>query len=122
MIVAPVLPMTSEYSSKQQTHGKALRHQYERPDYALLQLSKKIPDDFELISFDQPYIEGVSYISQDEEQIARKAVDLLLTQISGNSEPTQVRVPSEFVDISAVDDKEKVFHMLYVLNRGTFSV
>lgn len=90
--------------------------------YSLIQLGKKIPDDFELISFDQPYIEGVSYISQDEEQIARKAVDLLLTQIGGNSEPVQVQVPSEFVDISVIDEKEKVFHMLYVLNRGTFSV
>lgn len=90
--------------------------------YALNQIGKKIPDDFELISFDQPYTPGVSYISQDEKQIAKKAVDLLLTQIDGTSEISQLQIPSEFIDMSKMDETEKVFHMLYTLNCGVFSV
>lgn len=82
----------------------------------------KIPENFELISFDQPYTPGVSYICQDEEQIAKKAVDLLLSQIGGSPEPSQIRVPPDFIDISKIDEQERIFHMLYVLNRGAFSV
>ena len=90
--------------------------------YALTQIGKKIPDDFELISFDQPYTPGISYISQDEKQIAKKAVDLLLTQIDGNSEISQIQVSSEFINMSEMNETEKIFHMLYTLNCGTFSV
>lgn len=90
--------------------------------YALKQIGRKIPENFELISFDQPYTPGVSYICQDEEQIAKKAVDLLLSQIGGSPEPSQIRVPPDFIDISKIDEQERIFHMLYVLNRGAFSV
>jgi len=89
--------------------------------YALLNMGRKIPDDFALISFDQPYVPGVSYVLQDEKAIAKKAVDLLLSQINGTNEISQLKIPTSFVDVNKFDPKDIPYHLLYVLNRGPFS-
>ncbi|MCU6733289.1 GntR family transcriptional regulator [Diplocloster agilis] len=89
--------------------------------YALKSIGKKIPEELELISFDQPYVPGVSYIVQNEEAIARRAVDLLLSKIEGNPDNAQIKVATEFIDISKADSGDVPYHMLYVLNQGPFS-
>lgn len=89
--------------------------------YALRSLGKKVPEDFELISFDQPFVPDVSYITQNEEEIARKTVDLLLSQIHGNVDIMQAKVATEFIDVGKLDNTSIPYHMLYVLNSGSFS-
>jgi DNA-binding LacI/PurR family transcriptional regulator len=89
--------------------------------YALQSINLKIPEDCELISFDQPYIPNVSYVSQNEKEIARKAVDLLYSQIEGIADNKQVKVETSFVNYKKIDNCSRQYHLLYVLNSGTFS-
>ena len=89
--------------------------------YALQEIGRKIPADFELISFDQPYTPNTSYIMQNEEEIARKAVNLLMLQIEGSAAAQSVKVETQFVDFNQLSAQERPYHLLYVLNSGTFS-
>ena len=89
--------------------------------YALQELGQKIPEDFELTSFDQPYTPNTSYIMQNEEEIARKAVNLLMLQVEGGATVQSVKVQTQFVDYTRLSKQEQPYHLLYVLNSGSFS-
>lgn len=47
---------------------------------ALKQLNKKVPDDIEVFTFDEPGFSNVDYVLQDYKSIAKAAVDLLIAQ------------------------------------------
>ncbi|WP_276354201.1 GntR family transcriptional regulator [Cohnella caldifontis] len=53
--------------------------------------------DVELISFDDPGIPNVSYVQQDEREMARSAVSLLCEQIKSAYAPQNVVVPVKLV-------------------------
>lgn len=55
------------------------------------------PSEVELFSFDDPGIPNVSYVQQDERQMARAAVSLLLDQIKHSYAPQSVVVPVKLV-------------------------
>ena len=59
---------------------------------ALRQLNRKVPDDIEIFTFDEPEQPGINYILQDYKAIAKAAVDLLLAQKRPSSSPERVRV------------------------------
>lgn len=64
---------------------------------AIKELNKSIPDEIELISFDDPGLEQVSYIQQNEEEMSRLTVNLLVEQIEGKYDPQRIVVPVTFV-------------------------
>lgn len=49
--------------------------------------------DIKLISFDDPDLLGIPFISQDEQTMARSAVDILIKQIQGEYDPLKIVVP-----------------------------
>jgi DNA-binding LacI/PurR family transcriptional regulator len=49
--------------------------------------------DIKLLSFDDPEIPGIPHIIQDEEQMARAAVNLLIQQFGGEYNPKMVEIP-----------------------------
>jgi len=60
---------------------------------AACQLNKAIPNDLELITFDPPDLPGVSYIRQNEDEMCKVTLQLLLEQIEGKYEATRTIVP-----------------------------
>lgn len=85
--------------------------------YVLQKMGKCIPTNFELISFDQPYLNGVSYIAQDEEDICKKAIDLLICQINGDYNTSHIEVPAKFINLKSASPDLPPYHLLYVLNK-----
>ncbi|MCJ7840626.1 GntR family transcriptional regulator [Lederbergia sp. NSJ-179] len=71
-------------------------------EYVIHSLGKKIPQDYSIVCFDSPKpVIGPSpftHIAQNEEEIARKAVDLLLEQINGKR-----RIHREVIDFELVE-------------------
>jgi DNA-binding LacI/PurR family transcriptional regulator len=49
--------------------------------------------DVQVVSFDDPDLPDIPYISQDEREMARSAVELLVRQFDGEYEPRKVEVP-----------------------------
>ncbi|TXK82681.1 hypothetical protein [Paenibacillus sp. N3.4] len=49
--------------------------------------------DVQFVSFDDPQIPNTPYIMQNEQQMARSAIDLLLQQFNGEYNPQRVEVP-----------------------------
>ncbi|TLS51836.1 substrate-binding domain-containing protein [Paenibacillus antri] len=64
-------------------------------------VGKPIPEGMELITFDPPGIPDVSYIRQNEEEMCRITMELLLEQIRGKLEPQRVVVPVKLVQSNA---------------------
>lgn len=56
-----------------------------------------VPKDLELVTFDPPDLPKVSYIRQNEEEMCRLTVDLLLEQINGKYEAQRLIVPVSLV-------------------------
>lgn len=52
---------------------------------ALRQLNKKVPEDVEVFTFDEPGYPNVNYVLQDYESIAKEAVNLLMAQKQSSS-------------------------------------
>ncbi|WP_169086370.1 GntR family transcriptional regulator [Paenibacillus sp. PL91] len=64
--------------------------------YAAKRLKKSVPDDMELVCFDQPDFQDVSYLQQNEDEICRVTVELLHAQLQGEYEPQRIVVPVKF--------------------------
>lgn len=60
--------------------------------------NKQIPDDLELITFDPPDLPNISYIRQNEEEMCRLTVELLIEQIEGSHEAKRIVVPIKLVN------------------------
>ncbi|EGG35642.1 GntR family transcriptional regulator [Paenibacillus sp. HGF5] len=54
---------------------------------------KRVPEDLELITFDPPDLPHVPFIRQNEEEMCRLTVELLIEQIEGAFEARRVMVP-----------------------------
>jgi GntR family transcriptional regulator of arabinose operon len=66
--------------------------------YAAKRLKKSVPDDMELVCFDQPDFQDVSYLQQNEDEICRVTVELLHAQLQGEYEPQRIVVPVKFCE------------------------
>jgi DNA-binding LacI/PurR family transcriptional regulator len=65
---------------------------------ALTALNKRIPDDIEVFTFDEPDMKNISYILQDYKSICSNAVDLLISQINSSEFNTShIVVPTELI-------------------------
>ncbi|WP_373232632.1 GntR family transcriptional regulator [Cohnella sp.] len=64
--------------------------------YAAKRLKKMVPDNMELVCFDKPDFQDVSYLQQDEDEICRVTVELLHAQLQGEYEPQRIVVPVKF--------------------------
>jgi GntR family transcriptional regulator of arabinose operon len=65
---------------------------------AITKLSKHIPEDIELVTFDPPGILDVSYVRQNENEMCRLTADLLIEQIEGRFEPQRIVVPVTLIN------------------------
>lgn len=54
---------------------------------------RQVPDELELITFDPPDLPNVPYIRQNEEEMCRLTVELLIEQIEGAFEARRIVVP-----------------------------
>lgn len=54
---------------------------------------KRVPEDLELLTFDPPELPGVSYIQQNEDEMCRLTVELLVEQMNGHTEARRLIVP-----------------------------
>ncbi|SMQ84642.1 DNA-binding transcriptional regulator, LacI/PurR family [Bacillus sp. OV166] len=66
----------------------------------LKELGKKIPEDYSVVCFDNPYTNlepKFTYIKQNEEIMAEKAVDLLLAKLNGESVPQHIYIKFDLV-------------------------
>ena len=57
--------------------------------------------DFEIVSFDPPYLPGVHFIQQDYRTMVQNAIDLLITQIRGDFTVVHTRIPTSFIYMDA---------------------
>lgn len=64
--------------------------------YAAKRLKKLVPDDLELVCFDRPDFQDVSYLQQNEDEICKVTVELLHAQLQGEYEPQRIVVPVKF--------------------------
>lgn len=65
--------------------------------YAVIQLGKTPGLDFEIVSFDPPYLPGVHFIQQDSRTMVQNALKLLLAQIQGDFSIVHTHIPTSFV-------------------------
>jgi DNA-binding LacI/PurR family transcriptional regulator len=54
---------------------------------------RRVPDDLELLSFDPPDLPNIPYVRQDEEEMCRLTIDLLMEQLKGAFEARRIMVP-----------------------------
>lgn len=68
--------------------------------YQALQHSPGAKPDVRIISFDDPGIPGIPFIMQNEKRLAESAVELLISQLSGEYNPQKIEIPVnlDFVD------------------------
>ncbi|MGO4549439.1 GntR family transcriptional regulator [Paenibacillus sp. 2TAB23] len=64
--------------------------------YAAKKLKKAVPDELELVCFDRPDFQDVSYLQQNEDEICRVTVELLHAQLLGEYTPQRIVVPVTF--------------------------
>lgn len=65
---------------------------------ALKALHRKVPDDIEIFTFDEPDMDNINYILQDYKAICSNAVDLIISQINSTEFSTShIIVPAELV-------------------------
>lgn len=60
-------------------------------------LGRRVPEQLELITFDPPDLPRVSYIRQNEDEMCRQTVELLMEQIKGHYETQRMIVPVTLV-------------------------
>jgi len=63
---------------------------------ALRSLRKRVPTDVELVAFDAYELDGVSLLSQREDEMSRKTVELLTEQLQGTYQPRRLVVPVDY--------------------------
>ncbi|MFB9276464.1 substrate-binding domain-containing protein [Cohnella cellulosilytica] len=63
---------------------------------------RSVPDKLELVTFDPPDLPGVSYIRQNEEEMCRLTVELLVEQINGRYDTRRLVVPVTFIEAENV--------------------
>ncbi|RIX59472.1 GntR family transcriptional regulator [Paenibacillus nanensis] len=64
---------------------------------AVRKLGRTVPDDFALATFDPPDLPHVTYIRQNEDEMCRLTVDLLLEQIEGVYNARRMIVPVSLI-------------------------
>ncbi|WP_029192699.1 GntR family transcriptional regulator [Paenibacillus harenae] len=64
--------------------------------YAAKKLKKSVPDEMELVCFDRPDFQDVSYLQQNEDEICKVTVELLHAQLEGEYEPQRIVIPVQF--------------------------
>lgn len=69
--------------------------------YAVIQMKRTPGVDFEIVSFDPPYLPGVHFIQQDYRTMVQHAIDLLFAQIQGDFTVVQTRIPTSFIYMDA---------------------
>ncbi|KRE86568.1 GntR family transcriptional regulator [Paenibacillus sp. Soil766] len=75
----------------------ALSAEMTRLTYRALHQEEGLNERIHLVSFDDPEIPNLPHILQDEERMARSAVELLLEQFSGKYTPQRVEIPVKWV-------------------------
>lgn len=65
--------------------------------YAVIQMKRTPGVDFEIVSFDPPYLPSVHFIQQDYRTMVQNAIDLLFTQIRGDFTVVHTRIPTSFI-------------------------
>lgn len=66
--------------------------------YAILNKSgRRVPDDFKLISFDDPRLPFVPYVKQNVVQIAEKATRILISQMEEGYKVISEKIPATFI-------------------------
>ena len=71
---------------------------------AIVEVQKESLRPIELVTFDSPGIEGITYVQQDIQQCSKQAVKLLMQQIAGEYNPKRIYIP---VNLVIATDKEK---------------
>ncbi|MFS0728186.1 substrate-binding domain-containing protein [Paenibacillus sp. 1P07SE] len=61
-------------------------------------LGRPVPGELELVTFDSPDLPGISYIRQNEEEMCRLTMELLVEQINGKYEMRRLIVPVDYVE------------------------
>lgn len=69
--------------------------------YAVSQMGQTPGVDFEIVSFDPPYLPGIHFIQQDYRTMVEKAISLLLAQIRGDFSVVHTRIPTSFIYMDA---------------------
>ncbi|CAG7652675.1 GntR family transcriptional regulator [Paenibacillus allorhizosphaerae] len=64
---------------------------------AAKQLGRAVPDHIKLVTFDSPELDHVSWIQQNEQEMCRQTLNLLLEQMQGAYEPRRVVVPVNLI-------------------------
>lgn len=64
---------------------------------AAQRLGKQVPCELEIMTFDPPDLPGVSYIRQNEDEMCRITIELLMQQIQGNYEAQRMIIPVTYV-------------------------
>ncbi|HJC57692.1 MAG TPA: GntR family transcriptional regulator [Candidatus Eisenbergiella intestinipullorum] len=65
--------------------------------YAVIETGRMPGVDFEIVSFDPPYLPGVHFIQQDSRAMVQNALNLLLAQIRGDFSVIHTRIPTSFI-------------------------
>ena len=60
---------------------------------AAKQLGRAVPDHIKLVTFDSPELEHVPWVQQNEQEMCRQTLQLLLEQMEGTYEPRRFVVP-----------------------------
>ncbi|MCB5239575.1 GntR family transcriptional regulator [Niallia circulans] len=71
---------------------------------AILEVQKETLRQIELVTFDSPRIEGITYVQQDIQQCSKDTVNLLMQQIAGEYNPKRIFIP---VNLVIATNKEK---------------
>jgi GntR family transcriptional regulator of arabinose operon len=79
----------------------------------LRQLGRTPGADFELISFDNPHLRGVSFVQQDHKAMTEQVIRLMRAQLDGQPELQSVRVPTRLVQVKRCS--EDVLDMRYLV-------
>lgn len=65
--------------------------------HAAQRLNKRVPEELELMTFDPPDLQHVSYIRQNEDEMCKITLELLQEQIEGKYEASRIIVPVTLV-------------------------
>ncbi|MNR24001.1 hypothetical protein D3C85_1410550 [compost metagenome] len=76
----------------------ALTAEMARLTYQALHQEEGLNASIHLVSFDDPGIPNLPHVLQDEERMARSAVDLLIEQFSGKYTPQRVEIPVKWIN------------------------
>ena len=77
---------------------------------AVQQLGKKIPDDYSLVMFDgyeSIYPSIATHVEQDQAEIGRRAVEILLAQLTGKTVPIKTHIPVTIGEVNTFGRRER---------------